>query len=79
MSERDLFGTVRQVHNWGWIGTNGQEKVKISAGELEAGRKPGRRSSLVLARVPGSVRLNCALSKSLCDARNGKAHIPMQF
>ena len=27
--ERDLFGTIRLVRNWGRIGTNGQELVKI--------------------------------------------------
>jgi predicted DNA-binding WGR domain protein len=29
MIERDLFGTVRLVRNWGRIGTNGQELVGI--------------------------------------------------
>jgi predicted DNA-binding WGR domain protein len=29
MIEKDLFGTVRLVRNWGRIGTNGQEMVKI--------------------------------------------------
>jgi predicted DNA-binding WGR domain protein len=28
MIERDLFGTVRLVRNWGRIGTNGQELVE---------------------------------------------------
>jgi predicted DNA-binding WGR domain protein len=37
MIERDLFGTVRLVRNWGRIGTNGQELVEIFADELEAG------------------------------------------
>jgi predicted DNA-binding WGR domain protein len=37
MLERDLFGTVRPVRNWGRIGTNGQELVEIFADELEAG------------------------------------------
>ena len=37
MIERDLFGTVRLVRNWGRIGTNGQEKVEVFATELEAG------------------------------------------
>jgi predicted DNA-binding WGR domain protein len=35
--ERDLFGTVRLVRNWGRIGTGGQELVEIFADELEAG------------------------------------------
>ncbi|MBM6584108.1 WGR domain-containing protein [Microvirga sp. BT689] len=38
MIERDLFGTVRLVRNWGRIGTNGQEKVEEFAGDLEAGQ-----------------------------------------
>ena len=37
MIERDLFGTVRLVRNWGRIGTNGQEMVEVFADELEAG------------------------------------------
>jgi predicted DNA-binding WGR domain protein len=35
--ERDLFGTVRLVRNWGRIGTNGQEFVEVFATEFEAG------------------------------------------
>ena len=46
MIERDLFGTVRLVRNWGRIGTNGQELVEIHEDEIEAGarwrRSPGR-------------------------------------
>ena len=38
MIERDLFGTVRLVRNWGRIGTNGQELVEIFADEIEAGK-----------------------------------------
>jgi predicted DNA-binding WGR domain protein len=38
MIERDLFGTVRLVRNWGRIGTNGQEKVEEFASEIEAGK-----------------------------------------
>jgi predicted DNA-binding WGR domain protein len=37
MIERDLFGTVRLVRNWGRIGSNGQELVEIFADELKAG------------------------------------------
>jgi predicted DNA-binding WGR domain protein len=37
MIERDLFGTVRLVRNWGRIGTNGQELVEAFASEIEAG------------------------------------------
>ena len=37
MIERDLFGTVRLVRNWGRIGTNGQELVEVFASEIEAG------------------------------------------
>jgi predicted DNA-binding WGR domain protein len=38
MIERDLFGTVRLVCNWGRIGTKGQEKSEIYADEIAAGR-----------------------------------------
>jgi predicted DNA-binding WGR domain protein len=37
MIERDLFGTVRLVRNWGRIGTNGRELVEEFASEIEAG------------------------------------------
>ena len=37
MIERDLFGTVRLVRNWGRIGTNGREMVEVFADEIEAG------------------------------------------
>ncbi len=37
MIERDLFGTVRLVRNWGRVGTKGQEMVEIHADEVEAG------------------------------------------
>ena len=36
--ERDLFGTVRLVRNWGRIGTSGQQLVEIHADEIEAGQ-----------------------------------------
>ena len=38
MIERDLFGTVRLVRNWGRIGSKGQEMVEIHADEFEAGQ-----------------------------------------
>ena len=38
MIERDLFGTVRLVRNWGRIGSNGQELVEIHADEAAAGQ-----------------------------------------
>ena len=38
MIERDLFGTVRLVRNWGRIGTRGQELVEIHADEIAAGQ-----------------------------------------
>jgi predicted DNA-binding WGR domain protein len=38
MIERDLFGTVRLVRNWGRIGTNGQELVEIFDSEVGAGQ-----------------------------------------
>jgi predicted DNA-binding WGR domain protein len=39
MIERDLFGTIRLVRNWGRIGTNGRELVEVFATEIEAGRR----------------------------------------
>jgi len=38
MIERDLFGTIRLVRNWGRIGTNGQEKAEEYNSEKEAGQ-----------------------------------------
>lgn len=38
MIERDLFGTIRLVRNWGRIGTNGQEMVEVYDSEGEAGQ-----------------------------------------
>jgi predicted DNA-binding WGR domain protein len=38
MIERDLFGGVVLVRNWGRIGTNGQELVEAFASEIEAGQ-----------------------------------------
>ena len=40
MIERDLFGTIRLVRNWGWIGTSGQELAEIVESENEAGAAP---------------------------------------
>jgi predicted DNA-binding WGR domain protein len=36
MVERDLFGTIRLVRNWGRIGTNGRELAEEFATEIEA-------------------------------------------
>ncbi len=38
MIERDLFGRVVLVRNWGRIGTNGRELVEEFACEIEAGQ-----------------------------------------
>jgi predicted DNA-binding WGR domain protein len=38
MIERDLFGTIRLVRNWGRIGTNGKELVEVLPDEIEAGQ-----------------------------------------
>jgi predicted DNA-binding WGR domain protein len=40
MIERDLFGTIRLVRNWGRIGTRGQEMVEVFADEIGAGQAP---------------------------------------
>jgi predicted DNA-binding WGR domain protein len=36
MIERDLFGTIRLVRNWGFVGSKGQEKVEIFPDESKA-------------------------------------------
>jgi predicted DNA-binding WGR domain protein len=38
MIERDLFGTIRLVRNWGRIGAKGQEKSEIHADKIAAGQ-----------------------------------------
>jgi predicted DNA-binding WGR domain protein len=38
MIERDLFGPVRLVRNWGRIGTKGQEMVEIHEDKIAAGQ-----------------------------------------
>jgi predicted DNA-binding WGR domain protein len=36
MIERDLFGTIRLVRNWGVVGSKGQEQVEIFPDEATA-------------------------------------------
>jgi predicted DNA-binding WGR domain protein len=36
MIERDLFGTIRLVRNWGVVGSKGREQVEICLDEAEA-------------------------------------------
>jgi predicted DNA-binding WGR domain protein len=36
MIERDLFGTIRLVRNWDFVGSKGQENVEIFPDEAEA-------------------------------------------
>jgi predicted DNA-binding WGR domain protein len=36
MIERDLFGTIRLVRNWGFVGSKGSEKVDIFSDEPQA-------------------------------------------
>jgi predicted DNA-binding WGR domain protein len=38
MIERDLFGTIRLVCNWGFVGSKGREQVEIISDEAEAAR-----------------------------------------
>ncbi|MBD2746007.1 WGR domain-containing protein [Microvirga sp. BT688] len=38
MIERDLFGTIRLVRNWGYVGTKGQGKVDIYPDEVVAAK-----------------------------------------
>ena len=55
MIERNLFGTVRLVRNWGRIGTKGQELLEIHADESRPGRRwrrlPGQTASGLLRSV----------------------------
>jgi predicted DNA-binding WGR domain protein len=37
--ERDLFGAVRLVRSWDWIGANGQELMEIHADKIEASQE----------------------------------------
>lgn len=55
MIERDLFGTVRLVRNWGRIGTNGQEPVEVFADEIAAGQGLEALAFVKRRRVSGSV------------------------
>ncbi|WP_091139471.1 WGR domain-containing protein [Microvirga guangxiensis] len=34
--QRDLFGTIRLVHNWGPVGSRGQDKVELFPDEVGA-------------------------------------------
>ncbi|WP_404295433.1 WGR domain-containing protein (plasmid) [Microvirga sp. RSM25] len=43
MIERDLFGTIRLVHNWGFVGCKGKEKVEIFPDEVRAAEALGSR------------------------------------
>ncbi len=36
MIERDLFGTIRLVRNWGFVGAKGREKIEIFPDEAQA-------------------------------------------
>jgi predicted DNA-binding WGR domain protein len=36
MIERDLFGTIRLVRNWGPVGSKGREQAEIFSNETEA-------------------------------------------
>src|SRR5215207_9744808 len=53
MIERDLFGTIRLVRNWGRIGTNGQEKAEEFDSEDEAGKALETFSNDAAAGIPG--------------------------
>jgi predicted DNA-binding WGR domain protein len=36
MIEQDLFGTIRLIRNWGYVGAKGREKVEIFSDETQA-------------------------------------------
>jgi len=65
MIERDLFGTVRLVRNWGRIGTTGQELVEIHADEIEAG-----------GRWKSSHNSSDGVATEICRARTGTNRFP---
>jgi hypothetical protein len=63
MVERDLFGTIRLVRNWGAVGFKGQEKVIFTRmrpqllGRLKAGLKPsGRRATRTCEALLNAIR-----------------------
>jgi predicted DNA-binding WGR domain protein len=62
MIERDLFGTVRLVRNWGRIGTNGQEMAEVfSRGKRRDWRlRRWRNSSASGLRRPLTLRMTTA-------------------
>jgi predicted DNA-binding WGR domain protein len=39
MIERDLFGTIRLVRNWGFVGSKGREQVEIFSDETQAAQE----------------------------------------
>jgi hypothetical protein len=69
MIERDLFGTIRLVRNWGFVGSKGQEQVEIFLMKSEpptrwrVGRSPSGTRAIQISEdltedrcaVPGSV------------------------
>jgi predicted DNA-binding WGR domain protein len=55
MIERDLFGTVRLVRNWGRIGTNGQELAEVFADAMKAGKALEAVADQAAAGLSGSL------------------------
>jgi predicted DNA-binding WGR domain protein len=78
MIERDLFGTVRLVRNWGRIGTNGKEMIEIFADEITAeqaleavarAKGEGILGSLIAAECSGRRSLEAAAQEFLHPVR----------
>jgi hypothetical protein len=80
MIERDLFGTVRLVHNWGRIGTNGQELVEVFANECEAGQAlKGLARGEAAAGVSGSLAWQLTPMAQASEFRRFKTLASAQF
>jgi predicted DNA-binding WGR domain protein len=71
MIERDLFGTVCLVRNWGRIGTKGRELVEIHADELAAGQSLEVSAGEAAAQISGFVTQTKKLRP-----RKGRAGFP---
>jgi predicted DNA-binding WGR domain protein len=57
MIERELFGTIRLVRNWGFVGSKGREKVEIFPGKTEAAQSSEVRAEAKRKRGDTDLRL----------------------
>jgi predicted DNA-binding WGR domain protein len=69
MIERDLFGTIRLVRNWGFVGSKGQEQVEIfpdeakAADALEVWAEAKRKRGDTDLRLVGEGPLCCSMQR----------------